>query len=175
MFKKEAMKNYVHILFIFLCGAICYACRTSRQSSYSSNSSLQLSGTEEIKRERTDDMSSRFSLREEQNQKTWKATINYDTSKPADASTGLPPVSSIEIEGSEKEVKAMLEKEDTIRSQEGEESSSRLEIQDRRLLEKETNTNLSAATGIESGFKYGLIIGIPIVLIIISLYVNRKL
>ena len=99
----------------------------------------------------------------EEADKGWKIKVNFDTSKATNPATGLPPISDIEIEGSEKNIKTLLQENDTVHISEKQKTKTDITFQ---------QDSKSVATGIDNGIKYGLIIGIPIVFIIL-IFINH--
>ena len=106
--------------------------------------------------------------------KGWKVKVNFDTSKPADPETGLSPISNIEIEGNEKTVKTLLQEDDTIHVSESQETKNDLTLQQRKQSASHKDAGSSVAAGIDNGIQYGLIIGIPIILIILTLIIHAR-
>ncbi|MCS2388835.1 hypothetical protein NXX60_26515 [Bacteroides thetaiotaomicron] len=123
---------------------------------------------------RTEDTCSRFNLNQEEAGKGWKVKVNFDTSKPADPETGLSPISNIEIEGNEKTVKTLLQEDDTIHVSESQETKNDLTLQQSKQSASHKDAGSSVAAGIDNGIKYGLIIGIPIILIILTLIIHAR-
>lgn len=164
------MKHHAHTLIYLVCLAAAWllcSCRTTYQKDLSTQEQSSLSISDSILYTRTGDIYSRFNLNQEEAGKDWKVKINFNTSKPADPKTGLPPISDIEIEGSETTIKTILQKDDTIHVSENQETKTDITLlQDKQSVSHKATGN-SVAIGIDSGIKYGLIIGIPIVLIIL--------
>lgn len=106
--------------------------------------------------------------------KGWKVKVNFDTSKPADPETGLSPISNIEIEGNEKTVKTLLQEDDTIHVSESQETKNDLTLQQSKQSASHKDAGSSVAAGIDNGIQYGLIIGIPIILIILTLIIHAR-
>lgn len=102
----------------------------------------------------------------------WKIKVNFDTSKATNPATGLPPISDIEIEGSEKNIKTLLQENDTVHISEKQKTKTDITFQQDSKLESHRDAGNSVATGIDNGIKYGLIIGIPIVFIIL-IFINH--
>ena len=90
------MKHHAHTLIYLACLAIAWllcSCRSTLQNNRSTQEQSNLSITDSALRIRTEDTYSRFNLNQEQTGKDWKVKVNFDTTKSADPSTGLPPVS----------------------------------------------------------------------------------
>lgn len=87
---------------------------------------------------------------------TWKITWHFDTSQPADPATGLPPASSMEIEGSEirkhveKQENVSYETSDSLSYHKVEESTSKGYSEENSERQKQSGTSIerSIATGI---------------------------
>ena len=166
------MKHHAHTLIYLACLAIAWllcSCRSTLQNNRSTQEQGDLSITDSALRIRTEDTYSRFNLNQEQTGKDWKVKVNFDTTKSADPSTGLPPISNIEIEGSKTTIKTLLQKDDTTRISDKQETTTDVTFQQNKQSESQKNASGSIADGIDDGFKYGLIIGIPILLIILIL------
>ena len=162
------MKHYAHILICTACLACTcsfYGCRTTYQNDSSTQEQTRLSISDSALRIRTEDACSRFN---------WKVKVNFDTSKPADPETGLSPISNIEIEGNEKTVKTLLQEDDTIHVSESQETKNDLTLQQSKQSTFHKDAGSSVAAGIDNGIKYGLIIGIPIILIILTLIIHAR-
>ncbi|MDU1634410.1 MAG: hypothetical protein E6834_17765, partial [Bacteroides ovatus] len=72
-------------------------------------------------------------------------------------------------EGSKTTIKTLLQKDDTTRISDKQETTTDVTFQQNKQSESQKNASGSIADGIDDGFKYGLIIGIPILLIILIL------
>lgn len=86
----------------------------------------------------------------------------------------LSPISNIEIEGNEKTVKTLLQEDDTIHVSESQETKNDLTLQQSKQSASHKDAGSSVAAGIDNGIKYGLIIGIPIILIILTLIIHAR-
>lgn len=95
----------------------------------------------------------------------WKVTYHYDTSKPADPATGLPPISKLEVEGSQSREKVehlenvSSETSDTLSYQKTATGSTNEYSQQDSLQQRETGT----------GIERSLAIGIILLFIIIGI------
>ena len=94
--------------------------------------------------------------------------------RAADPETGLSPISNIEIEGNEKTVKTLLQEDDTIHVSESQETKNDLTLQQSKQSASHKDAGSSVAAGIDNGIQYGLIIGIPIILIILTLIIHAR-
>ena len=171
------MKHHAHTLIYLACLAIAWllcSCRSTLQNNRSTQEQSDLSITDSALRIRTEDTYSRFNLNQEQTGKDWKVKVNFDTTKSAAPSTGLPPISNIEIEGNEKTVKTLLQEDDTIHVSESQETKNDLTLQQSKQSASHKDAGSSVAAGIDNGIQYGLIIGIPIILIILTLIIHAR-
>lgn len=171
------MKHHAHPLIYLVCLASAWllcCCRTTHQSDSNTQEQTNLSVSDSARRIRTEDAYSKFNQEQEQTGKNWKVKVNFDTSKPTDPSTRLPPISDIEIEGSETTAKTLLQKIDTTHVSDKQETKTDISLQQDKHSESHIDTNSSAATGLDNGIKYGLIIGIPIALIILTLPIYAR-
>ena len=163
------MKHYAHILICtasLACACSFCGCRATYQNDSSTQEQTRLSISDSALRIRTEDTCSRFNLNQEE--------ANFDTSKPADPETGLSPISNIEIEGNEKTVKTLLQEDDTIHVSESQETKNDLTLQQSKQSASHKDAGSSVAAGIDNGIQYGLIIGIPIILIILTLIIHAR-
>ena len=166
------MKHYAHILICtasLACACSFCGCRATYQNDSSTQEQTRLSISDSALRIRTEDACSRFKLNQEEAGKGWKVKVNFDTSKPADPETGLSP-----IEGNEKTVKTLLQEDDTIHVSESQETKNDLTLQQSKQSASHKDAGSSVAAGIDNGIQYGLIIGIPIILIILTLIIHAR-
>lgn len=165
------MKHYAHIfiyLFCLACSWLLCGCSSTYQKDSRTKEKSNISISDSTLLTRTEDIYSRFKLNQEEEGKGWKIKVNFDTSLPPDKATGLSPISDIEIEGSEKVIKTLLQKDDTTHIYETQETKNDITFHQDKQLDSHKDAGSSVATGIDSGIKYGLSIGIPIILIIIT-------
>lgn len=171
------MKHHAHIIICLVSltsAGLLSSCRTAYQSNHSTQEQSNLTISDSALRVRTEDSSSRFNLNQKKTSKDWKVKVNFDTSKPTNPSTGLHPISDIEIEGSETTIKTLLQKDDTIHLSEEQKATTNITHLQEKQTESHKNADGSVATGIDSGIKYGLIIGIPAALILLILIYNAR-
>jgi hypothetical protein len=164
------MKHHVHTLICLICLASTWllcSCRTTYQNDRSTQEQCNLSTSDSTVHDRSEDYYSRFNLSKEQNEKGWKVKVKFDTTQPSDSVTGLPPISGIEIEGCKNTIKTLLQKDDSAHVTNKEEKKTAVTLQQNKQSESHKDISGSVATGIDDGLKYGLMIGIPIILIII--------
>lgn len=173
------MKHYAHIITYLVCLASAWllcSCRSTYQNDSRAKEQSNLSISDSALHTRTGDHYSRFTLNQEEADKGWKIKVNFDTTQPANPDTGLPPISDIEIEGSEKTIKTLLQKDDTTHVSDTQETKTYITLLQDKETQSHKNADSTVAGGIDSGIKYGLIIGIPIVLIILTstLYARNR-
>ena len=169
------MKHHVHTLILLASLTITWllcSCRTTYQKDRSAQEQSNLSISDSTLYDKTGDIYSRFNFNKEEADKGWKIKVNFDTSKATNPATGLPPISDIEIEGSEKNIKTLLQENDTVHISEKQKTKTDITFQQDSKLESHRDADNSVATGIDNGIKYGLIIGIPIVFIIL-IFINH--
>ena len=76
------------------------------------------------------------------------------------------------MDWSEKNIKTLLQENDTVHISEKQKTKTDITFQQDSKLESHRDADNSVATGIDNGIKYGLIIGIPIVFIIL-IFINH--
>ena len=111
------MKHHVHTLILLASLTITWllcSCRTTYQKDRSAQEQSNLSISDSTLYDRTGDIYSRFNFNKEEADKGWKIKVNFDTSKATNPATGLPPISDIEIEGSEKNIKTLLDRKSVV-------------------------------------------------------------
>ena len=74
----------------------------------------------------------------------------------------------------EKTVKTLLQEDDTIHVSESQETKNDLTLQQSKQSASHKDAGSSVAAGIDNGIQYGLIIGIPIILIILTLIIHAR-
>lgn len=102
MHQTKSLKNYVQsiILAILIALLLCH-CRSASQHSSMRVSEQTDSVNVKLSGKAHGSIASQVQTHSDISGKKWKVTYHYDTSKPADPATGLPPTSKVEIEGSE--------------------------------------------------------------------------
>ena len=73
-----------------------------------------------------------------------------------------------------KTVKTLLQEDDTIHVSESQETKNDLTLQQSKQSASHKDAGSSVAAGIDNGIQYGLIIGIPIILIILTLIIHAR-
>lgn len=167
------MKHHAHIIIYLVCLASAWllcCCRSTYQNDNRAKEQSYLSINDSALHTRTEDNYSRFHLNQEESDKNWKIKVNFDTSQPADPKTGLPPISDIKIEGSEKAITTLLQKNDTTHVSETQETKTDITLIEDKETQSHKDAGSTVADGIDNGIKYGLIIGIPITFIILTLF-----
>lgn len=107
------MKHHAHTLIYLACLAIAWllcSCRSTLQNNRSTQEQSNLSITDSALRIRTEDTYSRFNLNQEQTGKDWKVKVNFDTTKSADPSTGLPQYRISRLKGARQRSKLCFRK-----------------------------------------------------------------
>ncbi|MCE8600197.1 hypothetical protein PDM24_11645 [Bacteroides fragilis] len=173
------MKHHVHLIIYFACisvGILLCACRSSslHSNQFKENGTFQHNYNE--LNTGTGTIASQVKTTKDEHSSSWKITYHFDTAQTPDPTTGLPPLSGIEIEGSEKQSKTAQESNDTVHSSN---SSSKREISGQTIQREsgtETKKDSKVATGTDDGIRNGLSIGIPLLFIIIALsyYAKRQ-
>lgn len=165
------MKHYARIITYLVCLASAWllcCCRSTYQSDNRAKEQSNLSILDSALHTRTEDNYSRFNLNQEEADKCWKIKVKFDTTQPANPDTGLPPISDIEVEGSEKTINTLLQKDDATHVSDTQESKTDITLIQDKETKSHKDTESTVAGGIASGIKYGLIISIPIILIILT-------
>lgn len=157
MHQTKSLKNYVQsiILAILIALLLCH-CRSASQHSSMRVSEQTDSVNVKLSGKAHGSIASQVQTHSDTSGKKWKVTYHYDTSKPADPATGLPPTSKLEIEGSE--IQQQLEQlenvssetSDTISYQKSETGTTNAYSQEDSRKQQETGTGIerSIATGI---------------------------
>lgn len=102
------MKHHVHLIIYFACisvGILLCACRSSslHSNQFKENGTFQHNYNE--LNTGTGTIASQVKTTKDEHGSSWKITYHFDTTQTPDPTTGLPPLSGIEIEGSENRVK----------------------------------------------------------------------
>lgn len=165
------MKHHAHIIAYLACLASAWplcSCRSTYKNNSRTEERNNLSISDSALHGRTEDTYSRFHLNQEEANKRWKIKVNFDTTQPTNPETGFPPISDVEIEGSEKTIKTLLQKDDTTHVSDIQETKTNITLHQNKETQSHKNAESNVASGIDNGIKYGLTIGIPIVLIILT-------
>ena len=174
MTKPKIIKAYVTkvLLVLFIITGAAHSCsssnnRTSRIEREKKDSAFLVliqQITERLDAERTTNMQFRHD--------DYRTIITFDTTQPADTTTGLPPISSVEVSGSAKELnkqiqeKLSYEKNDSL-ALEAEEGSEENYIEN-----TETQKDVDVGTDISGAISIGIIILVIVISIIIIIYVR---
>lgn len=164
------MKHYaINLMLLLGCGLWLFACRTHHHGLHSS---------EVLQRENVSEqcaMQSYTSIQQQQTQaaksetSSWRITFHYDTSKPPQPSTGLPPVQSMSIEGSETmqtssaDLQVQAERVDSTQTTKNAES-----ICEQRVT-SESSTEVRAGVDVSNA----LVGGIVLALLILFIYIIK--
>lgn len=157
MYQTKILKNYVQpISLAILIALLLCNCRSASQHSSMRVSEQADSVNVRLSSKAHGNLASQVQAHTDTNEKKWKVTYHYDTSKPADPTTGLPPTSKLEIEGSEVQQQVervenvSSETSDTVSYQKTETGSTNEYNQQDNRKQKETGTGIerSIATGI---------------------------
>ena len=157
MYQTKSLKNYVQpISLAILIALLLCNCRSASQ-----HSSVRVS-------EQTDSVSVRLSSKAhgsitsqaqtDINGNKWKITWHFDTSKPTDPVTGLPPTSKLEVEGSE--IRKQVEQQENVSSQ----TSDSVSYQktdtgsSNEYTQQESQKKTESGTGIERSIAIGIIL-----------------
>lgn len=171
MYQTEILKPYVQpfILGILIVLLLC-SCRSSSQHSslrvnqQNDSSAVTLSTTAH------GSITSQVQTHEDIKGNHWKITYHFDTSQPTNPTTGLPPISRVEVEGSQ--VQQQTERQENVSS----ETSDTLSYQKKTksntnsLEQQDKNKHIESDIGIERSITAGIIL--LIIVIAIILYVR---
>lgn len=155
MYQTKSLEHYAHS-FVLATALLLLGCRSSSQHSslrvnqQNDSSAVTLSATAH------GSITSQVQTHEDIKGNHWKITYHFDTSKPTNPNTGLPPTSRVEVEGSqvqqqtERQENVSSETSDTLNYQKKTNSSvNNLEQQDKdKRIESGTRIERSIATGI---------------------------
>lgn len=172
------MKHVAPPIHYFAClavaGLLC-SCRAAyqRDSHIQENAHLSQSGS--TAHTATGTIASQVKTERDEQGNHWKITYRFDTSLPADPSTGRSPISDIEVEGSQSTAHTRQEANESAQLSDSSATENGLTIDTSKESETQTKSDGGALTGVDDGIKYGLIIGIPLAFIIFILtYHARK-
>lgn len=163
---KQYAKSIIYFTFPLIIGNLC-ACRSAKSGIDRTQADTSLSQLERIEHNASGTISSQVKTKETEKGNTWRIVCNFDTSLPVDPQTGLPPTSSIEIEGGETETQTSQEDNESARVSDNLSKQNAIDLDASDQSERQTDNEHTVFAGIDKGIKTGLIIGIPIVLIIL--------
>lgn len=173
------MKHHAYLVSYLIClsivGLLC-SCRTAYQRNTHTQENTHLSQSDAILHTSTGTIASQVTTEREEQGKHWKITYRFDTSKPIDPLTGLPPTSDIEIEGNEVTAQTKQETNESTQLSDSTATKNDLTLYTDKELTTNKSVDTEALTGVDDGIRYGLLIGIPLVLIILTriYYVRKK-
>ena len=102
MYQTKSLKNYVQpISLAILIALLLCNCRSASQHSSVRVSEQTDSVSVRLSSKAHGSITSQAQTQTDINGNKWKITWHFDTSKPTDPVTGLPPTSKLEVEGSE--------------------------------------------------------------------------
>lgn len=170
---KQYAKSIIFCAFPLIIGSLC-ACRSAKSGIDRTQTDMSLSQLERIEHNVSGTISSQVKTKETEKGNTWRIVCNFDTSLPVNPQTGLPPTSSIEIEGSETETHTSQEDNKSARVSDNLSKQNAINLDTSNQFERQTDNEYTAFAGIDKGIRTGLIIGIPIVLIILALISHAR-
>ena len=170
---KQYAKSIIYFTFPLIIGNLC-ACRSAKSGTDRTQADTSLSQLERIEHNASGTISSQVKTKETEKGNTWRIVCNFDTSLPVDPQTGLPPTSSIEIEGSETETQTSQEDNESARVSDNLSKQNAIDLDTSDQSEKQTDNEHTVFAGIDKGIKTGLIIGIPIILIILIAIIHAR-
>lgn len=171
------MKPYARILILAVCLVIAWlfgSCRSSSQRNTSSQEKFALSSVS------NDSVSARGVLTSvttstQATDSNWeKTTYTFDTSKPANPNTGLPPLSSVSIEGIQTATQTKKEEHHTADVSAQSSTKNAVEVSTDKVAQGSTQYKGSVLSGVDSGLKIGLMIGIPLAVLILGIIIYLK-
>lgn len=173
------MKHHAHPIIYFACMSaiiLLCACRSSYRNTNQLRASESIQHSNAGIHTSTGSIVSQVKANQEELNKNWKITYHFDSALPTDPTTGLPPVSGIEIEGSEKQIKAMQASIDSVHASSSSSTKDSLKIATDQQSNTNTDVSNKVAAGADDGIRNGLTIGIPLCIIIIALsyYAKRQ-
>lgn len=173
------MKHHAHLIIYSTCISaiiLLCACRSSYRHNNQFRESKSLQSSNSDLYTSTGTITSQVKTKQEENGKRWKITYHFDNTLPTDPITGLSPVSGIEIEGSENQIKTTQESNDSTQTDVSSSTTDSLNLNANKESNTNTDTNNTVATGTDDGIRNGLTIGIPLCIIIIALsyYAKRQ-
>lgn len=172
------MKHYAQPIHYLAClavaGLLC-SCRAAYQRDTHSQEDTHLSQSGSTLHTTTGTIATQVKTEKDEQGKYWKITYRFDTSQPTNPTTGLPPISDIEVEGSENTTQTKQETNESVQLSDSTSTKNDLTLDTHKESETQTKSDGGALTGVDDGLRYGLIIGIPLALIIfIRIYYARK-
>lgn len=172
------MNYYANISIItcyLACITLCVGCRSSYSRNNKSETHSKLNYTGNMSYTSAGTVSSQTYNTKENDSNWYRIAYTFDTSKPADPSTGLPPISNLSVEGSQATSKDTQRVNNYTHSQDSIQASAELN----HNVDSTTSGNAAhqggVLSGIDQGIKTGLSIGIPVFFILLSLLVYARI
>lgn len=172
------MKHHVYISIILCylaCIIVCAGCRSSYHRNNSSQSHHQLNFSGNTSHTSTASISSKTTTAQEEDSNWYRITYTFDTSQPTNPATGLSPISGYSIEGSQTKSKGMQEADHVTHAHDSVATTTDICISSDSTQESEINASGELLSGIDQGIKTGLSVGIPLLLIILSLFIYARI
>lgn len=154
MHQTKILRNHVYpfTLAILIALLLC-CCRSAHQHSSLSVNQQKDSSVVRLSEKAHGSIASQSQTHTDINGNQWRITCHFDTSKPTDPITGLPPTSQLEIEGSEirtqveSQENVSCETSDTVSYHHDEVKDSSTVDQQNDNKQKETGTNIEKSIG----------------------------
>ena len=174
MSQTKIIKAFVTqvLLVLSLLPVVCSGCSSSLNRSSRIEREAKDSSFLALIRQITERLDSETNTNLHHTQNEIRTIITFDTDKPADPSTGLPPISSVETKGSTSELakhkqeKLSYQKNDSLGLEENSGSEESYQESDEKQKEVEVGKDISKAISIE------IIILVIVISIIIIIYVR---
>lgn len=164
------MRTYGFTTFISILAItwLCVGCRTSSQRTTSSSTQHVSAGVLDTQSESSSSSDSTITVESTEDTERYRIRYEYDTSRTD--SLGISPLSSVTIEGSKKNLNTKKNSANTSRSDTQSSSSSSVQVSENKTNSTNEARQTKVLSGIDTGIRNGLTIGIPIVLIILIIY-----
>lgn len=154
MYSPKIIKSYAlpPVMAILIALLLC-CCRSTHQHSSLRVNQQKDSSAVRLSEKAHGSISSQSQTHTDINGNKWKITYRFDTSKPTDPLTGLPPTSQLEVEGSEMRTqvenleKVSSETSDSVSYHHEQAISSSTIDQQNNNKQKETGTNIEKSIG----------------------------
>lgn len=172
------MKHQTKVIYpaLLLLTCLLCACRTTKSRTSKSHTEVVTSQLDRLEHKASGTISSQVSTQEDTHGNSYRIVWHFDTSLPTDPDTGLPPVSSLEIEGSQTTQHASRQEDTNTALTDSLSINKEFDLIAIDDSDSQSDSDRSALTQIGEGIKTGLIIGIPVTIILIALiyYVRKK-
>lgn len=168
MYQTKILKHYAQPFVLAVLTVLLLSnCRSSTQHSSLRVNQQNDSSTIVLSEKTHGSITSQVQTHEDIKGNHWKITYHFDTSKPVDPVTGLPPTSRVEAEGSQ--VQQQTERQENVSS----ETSDSLNYQEKKksnsnnLEQQDTDKHIESGTSIERSIAAGIIIFVIVIAIIL--------